>query len=77
MDNLIITITKIDVSPDLRYAKVFLSFINSNNKTNFIIKKLNQYAKSYKFIIGKEIRLRRIPELRFCHDMMYNCSLDT
>mgnify|MGYP006143813015 CR=1 FL=1 len=70
LDNLMITITTIDVSPDLRHAKVYLTFINCSDSSEVIIKKLNRNAKNYKFIIGKEIRLKRIPNIRFFEDTM-------
>ena len=72
LSNLMITISNVDVSPDLRHAKVFLTFINCSNSSNTIIKRLNQNAKTYKFIIGKEIRLKRIPNIKFFEDYMYN-----
>ena len=72
-----ITITSIDVSPDLRHAKVFLTFINCSDSSDSIIKQLNKNAKNYKFIIGKEIRLKRIPNIRFYEDQMYNRPIGT
>ena len=77
LDNLMITITTIDVSPDLRHAKVYLTFINCSDSSEVIIKKLNRNAKNYKFIIGKEIRLKRIPNIRFFEDTMYNRPIGT
>ena len=72
LSNLMITITKVDVSPDLRHAKVFLTFINCSDSEDTIIKQLNKNSKTYKFIIGKEIRLKRIPNIKFYQDYMYN-----
>ena len=77
LDNLMITITTIDVSPDLRHAKVYLTFINCSDSSEVIIKKLNRNAKNYKFIVGKEIRLKRIPNIRFFEDAMYNRPIGT
>ena len=70
-----ITISRVDVSPDLRHAKVFLTFINSKDSSKDIINHLNRKSKLYKFIIGKEIRLKRIPEIRFHHDDIYNQTI--
>ena len=70
-----ITISKVDVSPDLRHAKVFLTFINSGDSYNEIISHLNKKSKLYKFIIGKEIRLKRIPAIKFYHDNIYNQTI--
>ena len=70
--SLMITITRVDVSSDLRHAKVFLTFINSSEGEENIITHLNRNSKNYKFIIGKKIRLKRIPEIKFFHDKIYN-----
>ena len=57
LSNLMITISKVDVSPDLRHAKVFLTFINCSDSEDTIIKQLNKNSKTYKFIIGKHISI--------------------
>ena len=67
-----ITITTVDVSPDLRHAKVFLTFINSKESSEIIIKQLNKKSNIYKFLIGKEIRLKRIPNIKFFEDQVFN-----
>ncbi len=72
-----ITITSVDVSPDLRHAKVYLTFINCSDSSSDIIKQLNKNSKNYKYIIGKEIRLKRIPNIRFTEDMIYNRPIGT
>ena len=77
LSNLMITITTVDVSPDLRHAKVFLTFINCSDSATSVIKLLNKNAKNYKFIIGKEIRLKRIPNIKFFEDPMYNRPIGT
>tara|TARA_B100000674_G_scaffold116963_1_gene88199 strand:- start:2069 stop:2266 length:198 start_codon:yes stop_codon:yes gene_type:complete len=60
------------VSPDLRHAKVFLTFINSKESSDIIIKQLNKKSNIYKFLIGKEIRLKRIPNIKFFEDQVFN-----
>jgi len=72
LSNLMITITRVDVSPDLRHAKVFLTFINSRETSDIIIKQLNKKSNIYKFLIGKEIRLKRIPNIKFFEDQVFN-----
>tara|TARA_B100001540_G_C15728114_1_gene606333 strand:- start:659 stop:880 length:222 start_codon:yes stop_codon:yes gene_type:complete len=72
-----ITITKVDVSPDLRHAKVYLTFINCRNSSESIIKDLNKNSNNYKFIVGKEIRLKRIPNIKFFEDLVYNRPIGT
>ncbi len=67
----IITITKIDLSEDLRYAKVFFtSMLDEENKTD-IEEHLNQNSNSYKYVIGKKIRTKNIPNFKFVYDNIF------
>ena len=72
-----LTITKIDLSSDLKYAKVFLTTINNTVEKEDLIKYLNKHAKTYKFVIGKEIRIKKIPNLKFYYDRMFKADLIT
>lgn len=60
----IISVTKVKVTPDLKYAKVYVSLLNSKSK----IKTMEGLKKSSKFIraqIAKTVNLRITPELVF------------
>ena len=63
----IISVTRVKISPDLRYAKVYVSIFNSKN----LNKTLEGLKKSEGFIrsrIANTINLRITPELVFIHD---------
>jgi ribosome-binding factor A len=60
-----ITITKVELTPDLRYAKVFFSILGETKDKHLALKGLNS-AKGYiKGLIADRIKLRFIPELTF------------
>ena len=62
-----ISVTRVKITPDLRYAKVFVSVINSNN----INKTLEGLKKASGFIrtrIANTVNLRTTPELVFVYD---------
>lgn len=63
--NTLITITAVEVSHDLSIAKVFLSFLNKDETSMHI---LNQASGFLRHELGKKIRMRKIPELRFIVD---------
>ena len=67
----VITITKIDLSEDLRYAKVFFTSMLDDEDRVDIEDHLNQNANSYKYIIGKKIRTKNIPNFRFVYDNVF------
>ena len=60
----IISVTKVKTSPDLKYAKVYISLINSKSKKNTIegIKNATGYIRSE---IARRVNLRYTPELSF------------
>ena len=63
-----VTITEVSTSPDLRYAKIFVSRIGSDNEKQ---ETLNGLAAASGFLrneLAKRLELRRIPELRFQWD---------
>lgn len=64
-----VSVTTVRVSPDLSYAKVYLSIFQSNlvEKT---MNTLNEKNKSIRFVLGKKVgkQMRIIPELRFFVD---------
>ncbi len=64
-----LSVTAVRVSPDLSYAKVYLSIFPSAlaEKT---MDTLNEKNKSIRFVLGKKVgkQMRIIPELRFFVD---------
>ena len=59
-----ISVTKVKVTPDLRYAKIYVSILNSKN----VKKTLEGLKNSSGFIrseLAKRINLRNTPELTF------------
>ena len=73
-----ISVTKVRVTPDLRYARVYVSMINSKNKKNTLagLKKASGYIRSN---IAKKINLRNTPELVFEFDetLEYGARIDS
>jgi ribosome-binding factor A len=60
-----LTITKVELTKDLRYAKVYFSVLGEEKDKNLALKGLNS-AKGYiKNIIADRINLRFVPEVAF------------
>lgn len=64
-----VSITSVRVSPDLSYAKIYVSIFPSNTVEK-IMDNLSNYNKNIRFLLGKKVgkQLRIIPELRFFVD---------
>ncbi len=69
-----ITFTGIDVSPDLRSAKIFFSILNPTDDIQNIVYKLNGIVKGFKKYLGLEMRIKNIPDLRFIYDKSLDYS---
>jgi ribosome-binding factor A len=63
-----VTITGVETSPDLRYAKVFVSVLGSARKREATLTGLNSSHGVLQAAIGKELRLKRTPQLTFEYD---------
>ena len=62
-----VTITKIQVSSDLKYAKIFVSIFNDNDegRQKLALEGLEHATKFIRGKIGKDLKLRFIPEIIF------------
>ena len=64
-----ITVTGVSTSPDLRYAKIFVSRIGSEEEKQQALSGLVAASGFLRNELAKRLGLRRIPELRFqCDD---------
>ncbi len=64
-----ITVTHVQVSPDLGMAKVYLSFLLAKNK-DYLFELIQEHNKAIRQILANRIRnqARIIPELHFYYD---------
>ncbi len=63
-----IAVTEVVTSPDLKYAKVFISFISNQQQKQEALDALTGASNFLRKEMAKKIRLRRIPELSFHWD---------
>lgn len=74
----LISVTRVKITPDLKYAKVYVSMLNSKSKEKTLeaLKKSSGYIRTS---IAKKINLRITPELVFEEDdsMEYGMKIDS
>jgi ribosome-binding factor A len=63
-----IAVTEVDTSPDLQFAKVFVSSMSGQQEEQRILGILNSAAGFLRTELSKTTRLRRVPELHFHWD---------
>jgi ribosome-binding factor A len=62
------TVTRVDLSPDLHSARVFVSVLGSEDERRQTLEGLSSSAGYLRRQVGRCIRLRRVPELSFVLD---------
>lgn len=64
-----VTISGVDITRDLAYATVFVTFFTIGEQTNDeSLEGLNAASGYIRRLLGKAMRLRIVPEVRFCFD---------
>ena len=61
-----VTITGVDVSPDLRHATVWYSALGRDDED--LDKALQSASAHLRAVLGREVRLKYLPRLHFRHD---------
>ena len=60
-----VTITRIKVSPDLKYADIFVTIFNDEVKQKKALKGLKSATKFIRGELGKDLKLRYVPNIEF------------
>ena len=64
----IVSVTKVDTSPDLRKATVYISVFGNEQQAEKYMELVNQSSGSLQKIISTRLRLKRTPLLQFALD---------
>jgi ribosome-binding factor A len=63
-----ITVSDVELTRDLAVAKVFVSFMAASLVPAKCVKKLGEYGLELRRELGKRLRVRVLPELKFVYD---------
>lgn len=64
----LVSITSVDVAPDLKYAKVFISVFGTDEEKEEVMAGLESASRFVRRELSNRLRLRHIPELSFRKD---------
>jgi len=64
----LVTVTRVRMSQDLKYAKVYLSFIGNKEPADKCIDRVNFRKKQIGMSLSRKLALRFMPELSFYYD---------
>ena len=65
VDLRLLTVTRVDVTSDLRQARVYVSLIGSDANERTALRGLNSARKRMRAELGERTELRRVPDLSF------------
>ena len=63
-----ITFTDVDISPDLRNAKIFFSVLDQKLSDDKLEIEINKKQKAFKKFLSPELHLRKTPNIQFVND---------
>jgi ribosome-binding factor A len=63
-----VSLTAVDLSRDLSYAQVHFSMLDPNADPAPVLEGLQRASGFLRGRLGREIKIRHVPELRFSHD---------
>ena len=63
-----VTFTSVQISPDLRSARVYYSILNPSKSWQQINDEINSHRKAFKKFMSPKLHLKNIPDLRFYRD---------
>lgn len=66
-----ITITDVEMAPDLRIAHIFVSYLGDEAEREPLLKTLQASEYRIKKVLAKEVRLKFTPQLQFRYDDTY------
>ena len=64
----LLTITAVDVAPDLRHARVLFDSLDGPDADDEILEALGERRVRLQSAIGRQARIKRVPELTFAPD---------
>ena len=67
----LITVTRVDISKDLRYARIYFSHIDTGFSSIDLEKKLNQNKSKIRYHLGLILQAQFVPQLVFRFDERY------
>jgi ribosome-binding factor A len=65
---MIISITDVELTKDLRYGKVFYSVLGDNDMRDKATQYFEKQAKNLRMELASQIRVKFIPELKYLYD---------
>ena len=67
----LITVTKVKTSQNLRFSKIYISFMNNQINQDTLVESMNHNIKEYRYQLSKELQIKYVPRIKFYYDNTY------
>ena len=57
------TVTKVKTAQNLRFSRIYLSFMGNSVDPEELVKLMNYNIKEYRFHLGKELQIKYVPQI--------------
>ena len=64
----LITVTSVTTTDNLRFSRIYLSFVGNNIETHKIIDQMNLNIREYRYQLGRAIKVKYVPQIKFYYD---------
>lgn len=64
----LVTVAKVDVSPDLSQAKIYVTTLDDSAERSQMLAGLNEQAGHFRHELAQMLRMRTMPKLKFVYD---------
>ena len=65
----LVTVSAVEVSPDLKNARIFVTCLGGQQQANELVRTLNDMAWHYRHELARVLTLRSVPQLKFEFDV--------
>ena len=65
---ILVTISHVDVSPDLSFAKIYITCLDTAKSRTEVVDILNEFAGVFRRQLAKRLKLRIVPRIKFLYD---------
>lgn len=64
----LVSVSRVEMSPDLQFAKVFVSIFDETENGDAVFTEILNHVKSFRYYLAQTLRLRLVPELKIFKD---------
>ena len=65
----LVTVSAVDISPDLKNARIFITCLGGEAHIDELIRDLNEHTGHYRHELAQVLTMRSVPQIKFVYDV--------